>query len=404
MKLHGAAAPDHDIFRDGGELLTLVGVAVMNGETSQKQARNLRRQLSTLADFSGHALRTDNLDDLLQEATRLVSEALDVDLVKILELLPDGETMLLRNGVNWHPGVVNHAKLPAHRGSPGGYALHTGRPVISQDVAEEKRFEIPPLLLEHGVQSMVNVVIPCDDGVFGVLEVDAQQPKAFGEDDIHFLQNYANLVASALDRLKRHRELAEAADTKEILLRELQHRVRNMLTSVRALARRLRARHSTIEEFSSAFDARLAALIRSQELLADPGLVSIRMRDILGLELSANGAREGENFAQSGPDVSVPVRKAQALAMIFHELATNAVKHGAFSRDDGRVEVAWSEEENSSLRITWRESGVPINHESKTRGFGSEILERSIPHMLDGTFQRTFHSDGIECVVTMSTK
>ena len=127
------------------------------------EAKKLRRQVSTLSEFGKRALRSDDIDGLLQEATRLVSEAIDVDLVKVLELLSGGQDLLVRAGVNWNPGVVGHATIPAHEGSPAGHALHTNQPVITEDTESEVRFEIPKLLAEHGVRSTVNVVIRGDE-------------------------------------------------------------------------------------------------------------------------------------------------------------------------------------------------------------------------------------------------
>src|SRR3954454_13102195 len=98
------------------------------------EAAKLRKQVSTLAEFGKGALHVDDVGALLQEATRLVSDAIDVDLVKVLEILPDGETMLVRAGVNWGPGVVGHAKIPANEGSAAGYALQICEPVISENV------------------------------------------------------------------------------------------------------------------------------------------------------------------------------------------------------------------------------------------------------------------------------
>ena len=86
-----------------------------NGEVER-----LRQQAMALSHFGGHALRTHDLDALLQEAVKLVSEATGIELVKVLELLPDGETMLVRAGVNWNPGVVGHATFGAHRRLSGG--------------------------------------------------------------------------------------------------------------------------------------------------------------------------------------------------------------------------------------------------------------------------------------------
>jgi two-component sensor histidine kinase len=368
------------------------------------EAEKLRKQVKTLANFGSRALRTNDIGELLQEATKLVSGALDVELVKVLELLPDGQNLLVRAGVNWKPGVVGHVTIPASDGSPAGHALRTDTPVIS-DVDTESRFKIPPVLLEHGVKSMVNVVIRGDRGPFGVLEVDAQEHRSFGQDDVNFLQNYANLLASAIERVNGQNELIASAKKQEVLLHELHHRVNNMLMTISAVARLTRSRTNNIDEFAKALNDRLTALARSHSLLSQPGRTATTIKELLLQEMSAQGAVEGENLYQCGPEISLPNKQAQLLAMVFHELATNAVKHGALSTKDGRVEVVWSAEDSqqqSHIHLRWRERGVAINcdpPDQSKRGFGSEILERSIPEMLQGTFNRTFHPDGIECVL-----
>jgi two-component sensor histidine kinase len=373
--------------------------------SSQAEANTLRRQVSTLAQFGKRALRSDDIDGLLQEATRLVSDAVDVDLVKVLELLPDGENLLVRAGVNWNPGVVGHAEIPAHEGSPAGYALHTNRPVITEDCARESRFEIPELLIEHGVSSTVNVVIRGEDGPFGVLEVDSRQQRKFAQDDIDFLQNYANLLASAIDRVRIQQELAERALKQEMLGHELQHRINNMLMTIRVLARRTRASAQSLDEFAKAFDDRLAAIARTHALFSRTATSAIDIRELLLQELSVHGAVEGENLTQRGPEVTIPVKQAQLLSMAVHELATNAVKHGALSMDNGRIELSWNADDRNNekeLQVRWRERGLQVTPAPARRGFGSEILERSIPHLLRGRFERTFHSDGIECTISFA--
>jgi len=368
------------------------------------EAEKLRKQVATLASFGGRALRTGNIGELLQEATQLVSDAVEVDLVKVLELLPDGENLLLRAGVNWNPGVVGHATIPADDGSPAGHALRTDAPVIS-DTDTETRFKIPSLLIEHGVKSTVNVVIRGDRGAFGVLEVDSRQHRFFGQDDINFLQNYANLLASAIDRVHKHNELEDSIKKQEFLLHELHHRVNNMLMTISAVARLTRTNSKDIDQFTKGLDDRLAALARSHALLSRPGKTTATIKEILSQELSAQGGVQGGNLSQHGPEISLPSKQAQLVSMAFHELATNAVKHGALSTKAGRIEVVWDAERSQQaqhVRIRWRERGVAINQGPRTRGFGSEVLERSIPEMLNGSFNRTFHPDGMECVLEFS--
>jgi two-component sensor histidine kinase len=364
-------------------------------------ADRLRQQVSTLAKFGGHALRSGDIGDLLQQATQLVSDAIDVDLVKVLQLLPDGENMLVCAGVNWHPGVVGHATIPALDGSAAGHALRTNKPVISENIAAESRFLVPDLLVEHDVKSTVNVVIRGEKGPFGVLEVDSRQLRRFGQDDISFLQNYANLLAAAIDRVAAQRELADIAEKQKVLLHELQHRINNMLATIRAVARRTRVHSANLDDFARAFDERLAAIARIHNLLDQTGTSVITIGEVLTRELSANGVLESKTLSQHGPVTMLPAKQAQALAMAFHELATNAVKHGALSVKDGRIDVSWHTDagQDKQVRIRWREFGVPIQHEPITRGFGSDILEKSIPHMLEGRIERTFHPDGLECVI-----
>lgn len=366
----------------------------------EQPADKLRKQVSTLAKFGGEALRSGNIGDLLQRATQLVSEAIEVDLVKVLQLLPDGQNFLVRAGVNWRPGVVGHATIPAQAGSAAGFALQTAEPVISEDITAERRFRHPELLFEHNVKSTVNVLICGDDRPFGVLEVDSRQLCRFGQDDIDFLQNYANLLAAAIDRVNAQQHLAESAQNEKVLLHELQHRINNMLTTIRAVARQTRMKSANLDEFAKAFDNRLAAIARTHSLLGRAKTGTLRLREILAQELSAQGAIEGENLTQDGPDITLSSQQAQVLSMAFHELATNAVKHGALSVPKGRIEISWDgggAGKEKRVRLRWREFGVQIKQNPVRQGYGTEILKKSIPHMLDGTFDRKFHCDGIEC-------
>ena len=362
-------------------------------------AHKLRKQVAALARFGEHAFRNDEIGELLQEATELVSEGVEVDLVKVLELLPDGQNPLVRAGVNWNPGVVGKATVPAGTGSAAGHALRTNAPVIS-DVATETRFTTPRLLLDHGVKSTVNVVIRGKDGPFGVLEVDLRQHRVFGQDDIDFLQNYANLLASALDRTNKQKDLTLSLENQRVLVHELQHRVNNMLMTIRAVARLTRDKSKNLDEFVSALDHRLSALARSHALLSQPGRSAASVREVLMGELSAQGAVEDENVTLEGPEILLSSKSAQALSMAFHELATNAVKHGALSVKEGRIDVNWNvERSRERARLLWREHGLSIDRNPTRRGYGSEILERAVPEMLGGSLSRTFHPDGMECII-----
>ncbi len=193
---------------------------------------------------------------------------------------------------------------------------------------------------------------------------------------------------------RREHERRQAA-----FMGELQHRVKNILNNVGALANHLRRRSDNLEQFFEAFAPRLSALARAQQLLLEHPDGNVALSELVRLELDAVGAEAGRSYAASGQPVSLCPRDAQAMAMAVHELATNAGKYGALSVEGGRIDVTWQieEAEGPQLRFVWRESGLRIDAPSGARGFGSEMLERSVPHMLGGRAELTFHPDGAEC-------
>jgi GAF domain-containing protein len=128
-------------------------------EQGQQDPSELLRQQSVLAKFGEFALCGEDLDDILNEACRLVGEGLGTDLAKIMELRPDKKDLLVRAGVGWKPGVVGVVTLAAEGDTPESYALQTNEPVISPDIAAETRFSYPEFILEHGVKAFANVPI-----------------------------------------------------------------------------------------------------------------------------------------------------------------------------------------------------------------------------------------------------
>jgi signal transduction histidine kinase len=178
------------------------------------------RQQSVLARFGELALRSSDLDEILTEACRLIGEALGTDLAKVMQLLDDDETMLVRAGVGWQPGVVGKVTIPVRDDTSEGHALKTGEPVISPDIEAETRFEYPPFLIEHGVKAVANVIIigGTDRRPFGILQIDSRYPRLFGDRDTAFLRSYANLLAAAVDRLRVMEETRDGQDRLRLAL------------------------------------------------------------------------------------------------------------------------------------------------------------------------------------------
>ena len=193
------------------------------------------RQQALLSEFGVEALRGDDVDGLLQRAAELCAEGMGAQFCKALEYLRGEDTLLVRAGVGWGPDVIGKARVGADLASPAGFALKTGRPVISNHLAAETRFRTPQLMAEHGIRRAINVLIENRDGAFGVLEVDDTREGMFGEADIAFMQGFANLLGGAIERQRTEGLLRAALARQDLLAREMSHRVKNSLAIVASL-------------------------------------------------------------------------------------------------------------------------------------------------------------------------
>ncbi len=238
---------------------------------------------------------------------------------------------------------------------------------------------------------MVNVIIAGDGTAFGVLEVDALQPRQFSADDIAFLRSYANLIAAAIDRLKAHKALARAADENKLLLDELRHRVKNTLTLASSLVSQTRTNARSAEEFREAVLGRLVALGRAEDLMFELQADHVELADLVERVLEPYKIDQPEAVSVLGCYLGIPVSKARMLGLVIHELATNGAKYSALSRAGGQVLVSWSiQRELSQVRLLWQECGGPMVEPPLSTGFGSRMIEQMCPHELGAEVELTF--------------
>jgi PAS domain S-box-containing protein len=186
--------------------------------TVTREALIHRQQV--LANFGELALRSDDLQEILQEGCRLVADALGTDLAKILEIDRRDDTALVRAGVGWRDGVVGQMRLSLSEHSSESYAISEGRPIVTQDVATETRFEFPAFMNDHGVAAIVNAPIFLPGGVpFGLLQVDARQPRAFDEEDVEFLRTYCMVLGPVIDRLQTVAKLGQSDERFRLIVK-----------------------------------------------------------------------------------------------------------------------------------------------------------------------------------------
>jgi PAS domain S-box-containing protein len=193
-------------------------------------------------------------------------------------------------------------------------------------------------------------------------------------------------------------DLEQMHAREQVLNAELQHRTRNLLALVRSLARQTLTPDRCAPHDLAVLDSRLAALGRVQKLLSD-SVPGISLRELLGAELTAIGEVGASASELHGPEVTLPATHVQTLALAVHELATNAVKYGAFAHTGAQLCVRWTVSSDSgahALCLEWIETGVPMPRDPPTRrGFGRELLEEALSFTLGAQTQLTFAADGV---------
>jgi len=198
-------------------------------------------------------------------------------------------------------------------------------------------------------------------------------------------------------------ELRGLQERQQVLLAELQHRTRNLLALVQAIARQTVKSSDSFAAFQKEFDGRLTALSRVQGLLArnDHGYLNLRV--LLQAELLAHDPSD-DRVTIEGADVTLGPDEAQALALALHELATNAAKYGGLSQPGGQLRISWTAEHQSGgLRVVlhWRESGVTLQGDpaSRRKGYGRELIERALPYQMNAKTKLEFLADGVQCMI-----
>ena len=361
------------------------GVAVLgaayyprNEEVSKGRLLVRFEQQAAIAAFGQKALVAADPGTLLAEAAQQAAACLGATHAKVLQKLPDGSGLLLRAGVGWPAEEVGTAVLGADIESPAGFALKTGRPVLAPDLAAESRFRWPRLLQAHGLRCAINVLIDGESGPFGVLEVDSPQPYAFDADDTHFLQSLANMLAAAVERQRITDLLVRKTEEATVLLREVQHRVKNNLQVMSSLI--------ALQERSAATDdgrrqlATVGNRVRAMSVLFDQLYVKIGASGRLDLgdylraladnlaafhELGQTGIALRTHFER----VPVDIDAAVPLGLIANEFIANSLEH-AFPEERGTITVRPERIAADRARLTLADDGIGCSGAPKPTGGG----------------------------------
>ncbi|QPC95939.1 hypothetical protein GA829_36115 (plasmid) [Mesorhizobium sp. INR15] len=207
------------------------------------------------------------------------------------------------------------------------------------------------------------------------------------------------LVLLAMEDITERRD---SARHQELLVGELSHRVKNTLAVVQSIAAQTLRHSNSLDAFAEAFQGRLQALAGANDAIIDGSWKGVTLRHIIQRSLKPFGVERQVALAD-GPEIDLRPQACLALAMILHELATNAVKYGALSVPAGLVSIAWRADldgKKKTIAIDWTESDGPSVETPSRRGQGTRFIERSIAYELKGKASVAFERDGLRATLT----
>ncbi|RWE78242.1 MAG: GAF domain-containing protein [Mesorhizobium sp.] len=373
-------------------------------DTTAKLAK-LRRHVRILVDLGRVAGEEAPLSRFLDQACVQVARAVEIDHAKILRYRPRTADLFMEAGFGWKQGTVRNAIFSADLRSPPGWTYQTAEPLVIVNGAaadEDGEYVFSDVLKEHGIKSLANVPILIKGAAWGVLEMDSSVTRDFSEDTVDFMTAAAALIASAMRQPDVERSNVEAitavvqAQQREVLLREMQHRVKNnfqlILASIGIQKRRLESpeAHRALEHVAN----RVNAISLAHDQLA-PGQ-DLRTVDVAGylraLCASLQTQVEVATIEIAADEIELSIERAVPLGLIVNEAAMNSVKH-AFGGEGGRIVVKLESGIGyGEARLTVADNGRGIQN-PRPGGSGQKLIQ-ALARQMGGNVQQESSAAG----------
>jgi len=331
---------------------------------------------------------------------------MQAEAASIQEYHPDSRKLELRAWRGFHPESAARWKwVGAGKGTACGMALRDSRRIVVADVREQFQGDEAALApyRRSGLCSVQSTPLVNYGRLIGVLSTHWSQPRAVEGHDFRAFDILARWAAALLDRSRSEAALRNSETQQRILVAELQHRTRNLLAVVQAIARETAENSVSLEDFTDVFSLRLGALARVQGLLSRAHEQPITIGTLVKMELDAigNSGLQGR-IRLSGPDVELRPSTVQTIDLALHELATNARKHGSLGAGQGSLDVSWRvlKGEPDHLVLEWCEQGPELPAEQLStahRGYGRELIEHALPYSLGASTSFLLGPSGIVC-------
>jgi two-component system, sensor histidine kinase PdtaS len=389
----------------------------MAKKTHKQQASALdevRRHVRIFIDLARVASESGDEDGFLDQVVVQVARAVEIDHVKILRYRRREADLLVAAGFGWKEGIVRSATLSADLRSPPGRSFQTAQPVVIKNFQGQDDFIHSGLLQNHGIVSLVNVPVLIEGAAWGVLEADSTRPRDFSQDTIEFLTATAGLIGAFL---QSHRgELSDAtrlaaaamqAQSRDVLLREMQHRVKNsfqiILASIAIQKRRYASGDAqrALDHIASRINA--ISLAHDQLTPREKGQI-VNLSDYLrALCLSIKQQTEGIEVEVQADELELSIDRAVPLGLILNEIATNSIKH-AFGQDGGgRITVKLVAGVGyGEARLSVADNGGGIKQHNPT-GTGLKLIV-ALARQIGGTVDQESSNQGTRTWLTFPVR
>lgn len=273
--------------------------------------------------------------------------------------------------------------------------LRQGRDVAVADVEDTALVPDPTAFRGLGVRAFLNIPLMERGRLVAVFCLHDHRPRAWTPDSVAFVRNVVDRTRAALARLR-------AEEQQELLNRELSHRMKNLLAMVQSIATQTMRTASDVDMAKEVLAGRLIALGQAHDLLMGGALGSTLVGPVVRGALKLHEDRPGR-FRLEGPDIEIGAKPALSLALMLHELATNASKYGALSHEAGWVAIRWDVVDDATepqLAFSWREIGGPPVTPPSRKGFGTRFIERGLAGQVGGVIALAYPPSGVTCAIT----
>jgi two-component sensor histidine kinase len=347
----------------------------------QQLEQGLKRQLTAFAQFTTRSLGESNIEALMMDACLRSRAGLNTSHAKLMEYLPERDRLILRAGAGWKEGYVGQYEVPPDLDTPIGHAFAFSEPVAISDYGAEKNYSYPSILKDHGCVASLNVPLRTDRGNFGVLEVDHTSSRPFSADDVYFLTGLGNTVARSVELRRAVQSMQAALEEKQLLIREMNHRIKNNLSLVAAMLS-LQARgfqDANVREELAKAVARInnLALVHDRLQLFTSSVMKVdaasHFQDLCEMLRSLLPAGVTLSPRCSG---TIAGDCVESLTLIANELVTNAAKYAFSGRDAGEIVVGYREE-GAGWRLWVHDNGCGSSADRENipgKSFGRQLI------------------------------